>query len=225
MKALRYVTVRAVDHFSAMGRRNAVFIWIPKTAGTSLFEALKLSGCRKFKKLEAVTGKFSPIGLVTFGHMNYAELAARGVVTEQFNSSSFKFSFSRNPFARAASLYLYSKKIGVIDPETKFADCLAMIRNDGCPPNGLYNRHGLSQWNPQTSWIDGITMDFIGRVESIAEDYLVLQQRLGLQPTTIQVLNQSQTKDYRTIFDANAVELVRQIYRSDFDRFEYSDRL
>lgn len=227
MKAKRflYAIARVADHVSALGKRDAVFIWVPKTAGTSLYDALKKSGCRKFKKLEAVTGKFSQKGLVTFGHLSYAELVASGVVSKRFDENSFKFSFSRNPFARAASLYFYSRKYSLIDEGAKFIDCLELLKQVGCPRVGLYNHQGMSQWNPQTAWLEGVNMDFVGQVETISEDYIELQRQLGLRPATIKVLNRSQTQDYRNIYDAKSIELVRQIYRSDFERFEYSERL
>lgn len=224
-KSLRYALARVADRVASAGKRNAVFIWIPKTAGTSVFDALAKEGCRKFKKLDAAAGKFCQKGLVTFGHMNYAELVRRQVVSTDFDNSAFKFCFVRDPFARAVSLFFYSHKIGAVGRGVRFVDCLKRLREIGCPPVGLYNREGMSQWNPQTAWLENIDMDFVGKVETIDSDFAELQRKLGLCSPSLNVLNKSHSKDYRSLYCAESVDLVRDIYRQDFERFGYRDNL
>lgn len=224
-KSFRYAAARIADRVASAGKRNAVFIWIPKTAGTSVFNALAIEGCRKFKKLDAAAGKFCQKGLATFGHMNYAELVKQQVVSADFDKSAFKFCFVRDPFARAVSLFYWSKKTGAIGQDVNFVDCLWRLREQGCPSVGLYNRDGLSQWNPQVAWIENIDMDFVGKVESIDADFSELQRKLGLHAPSLDVLNRSHSYDYRSVFCAESVDLVRDIYRQDFERFGYRDSL
>jgi hypothetical protein len=93
---------------------NSIFIWIPKTAGTSLFRALSENGCRKFKSIEHIKRVFHPSGLVTFAHLSLANLVDEGYVPLDYYNNSFRFTFVRHPEARMISLYRYLQKKNVI---------------------------------------------------------------------------------------------------------------
>ncbi|NNJ71462.1 MAG: sulfotransferase family 2 domain-containing protein, partial [Kiritimatiellales bacterium] len=80
------------------GRPNAVFIWIPKTAGTSIWQAMDVP---KLKSLHLAKHRFAGHGPVTFCHMDYARLVEKGYISQTFNDSAYKFTFVRNPYDRA----------------------------------------------------------------------------------------------------------------------------
>lgn len=86
---------------------DMLFIWIPKTAGSSVFALLETTlGMQKLKTFQEVA-RFRNRGPVTFGHMHYLSLLQAGIVKPEFHSRAFKFAFARNPYARIASLYNY----------------------------------------------------------------------------------------------------------------------
>ncbi len=94
------------DCFVSRNQPDVVFIWIPKSAGTSIYNAIH---ARKFKTIEKVKYRFCGKGIVTFGHMSYAELLRQGYISEKFDARSFKFAIVRDPYDRAVSLYEYLK--------------------------------------------------------------------------------------------------------------------
>ena len=92
------------DTVGALRNQDAVFLWIPKTAGATLYKALDIHICTKLLELPWAKLRFRNRGLVTFGHMEYAQLVKAGVVGSHFDEGAFKFCFSRNPYSRAVSL-------------------------------------------------------------------------------------------------------------------------
>src|SRR6056297_2341307 len=87
------------DMVGSVRNRDAVFLWIPKTAGATLYSALDRHICTKLLHLTAARIRFRNKGLVTFGHMDYAQLVEIGLVRARFDQSAFKFCFSRNPYS------------------------------------------------------------------------------------------------------------------------------
>lgn len=106
---------------------NAIFIWIPKTAGTSLFRALSENGCRKFKSIEHIKRVFHPSGLVTFTHLSLASLVDEGYVPLDYYNNSFRFTFVRHPEARMISLYRYLQKKNAIPLSVSLEELLDQL--------------------------------------------------------------------------------------------------
>jgi hypothetical protein len=212
-----------LNHYlRSIGKKNAVFIWIPKSAGSSVFEILHKNGCPKLKHIQLVKYSFPQKGLVTFGHMDYKKLVKNGYISEKFNKSSFKFCFSRNPYDRAVSLYFYLKKTNRIDQNWSFLSFCRYLRQHGCEKIGLYNRHGLSQCNPQVKWIEGIHMDYCGKVEHIQKDLLKVLDALELPASKVLHLNITRHQKYRDYYCNESKQIVEEFYEKDFRFFNYN---
>ena len=170
---------KAHARLSAVGRRNSVFIWIPKNAGKSSFNLYHRFGSAQLcKTLHQVVYRFPQRGHVTFRHMDYADLVRSNYVSPEFDRSSYKFCFSRNPFARAVSLYIY------LCGESKdftFLNFCRQLSQNGAHPVGLYNRKRNSQCNPQIRWIENLDVDFVGQVENISDDIAQVMTTIGLR--------------------------------------------
>ena len=135
------------DYWRARSQPDAVFIWIPKSAGTSVHAAI---GARKRKTLRSIRFGFCQRGIVTFSHIAYAQLLESRLVSESFNSRAFKFAIVRDPYDRAVSLYVYLRdKAGIVPVSWSFLDLMRHLVDKGISPIGLYNTFGLSQCNPQ----------------------------------------------------------------------------
>lgn len=133
---------------------NLLFVWIPKTAGTTLFNTLRDAlGMQKRQSIELFLS-FPQRGAVTFGHVSYLDLLALGIVSKDFHESAYKFAFVRNPYDRAISLFNYFKEHERINRNRSFSAFLDDI-HISCPPIGMYNVCGISQANPQANWICG----------------------------------------------------------------------
>jgi hypothetical protein len=203
------------------GRRNAVFIWIPKTAGTSIWKAMDTP---KLKSLHLAKHRFTGSGPVTFCHMDYAQLVRDGYVSRAFDESAYKFTFVRNPYDRAVSLFYYMKRIRKrkVDPDISFLDFYRSFKENGFTPIGLYNRKGLSQCNPQVRWTEHIKLDYIGKLETIDKDTALIMGALGLQYTSVEKMNVTAHPDYAHCYCPESKQLIEDLYREDFETFEYA---
>ena len=218
--------MKLINSWRVRNRPNICFIWIPKTAGTSVFKWLHGQiGMRRYLRLDYVKGAFPNIGPATFGHMNYLGLLAEGLVKQEYNQSAFKFAFVRNPYSRAASLYYYLCRVGTLDKNVSFKGFLQKVAR-GVEPTGLYNVMGLSQCNPQVDWIcdkeSRVWVDYLADMETFSNHINFLSEKLCI-PSNI--YHENQTVRIRTLSDLYAdtecIEFVKDIYRKDFEILGY----
>lgn len=229
-KASRFIAYsthlpRAVNAKRSKSQPEILFVWIPKSAGTSMYAWLRDEiGMLKLKEPSAVRGGFAGSGPVTFGHMDINLLVQRGLVQNAYLDRAFKFAIARNPFSRALSLYSYLKRRNRV--HGSFSDFLSTVAK-GVEPLGLYNSRGLSQANPQTRWIKRVNgtllIDRFWKLEDLAACTPDLRACLGANGEP-PVLNRSRNApDAAELLRAQDVDLIRKIYRDDFEFFEYSD--
>lgn len=204
--------------------RNSVFIWIPKTAGTSVYEMLGSPPLLKTRHL--IRTRFANKGLVSFGHVDYGLLLRDGYVSAEFDRTAYKFAFCRNPYARMVSLYFYSQRVGRLSAEISFLDFCRQLADHPCEPVGLYNSDGLSQCNPQCRWLEGFGVDFVGRVESLQTDLSVALKELGGELNAeVPQLNSTTHREYQNYYCSESRALVEHLYEDDFAAFGYEKDL
>ena len=201
--------------------QNAVFIWIPKTAGTSVFTSLQDANCEIFKTKETIESDFPNEGVVTFGHVHYPLIKKANLVSDEFDRGSWKFCFCRNTYDRFLSLHSYLQKYDVVPTSTTFEDFCRQVGRDGCPPVGLYNQLGISQCNPQTHWLEGVDIDFIGRFENIGRDLRFVRKNLGLKSSAPPHMNKSHRPALAEGYTQETADIIYDFYRDDFDVFGY----
>jgi hypothetical protein len=148
---------------------NICFIWVPKTGGTSIYTWLKEEiGMLKLKTVEDIVKHFPQKGAFTFGHISYKDLIRKKIIGEEYDRKSYKFTFVRNPYDRALSLYYYFQKHNRIEKSMTFYNFLNFI-DKNMDHIGLYNLKGLSQCNPQVEWlIDNkreLIVDYVAKFE------------------------------------------------------------
>ena len=219
---LRSRLPRSLRRRQTQDQRDAVFLWIPKSAGTSIVTLLE---AQKLKSVEGVRYLFPGSGVAAFGHMDYRSLVDESLIPASFDASAFKFCFVRNPYARALSLWRYLQKIDRLGVREGFEAFLAGLMEDGCEPIGLYNSRRNSQCNPQVRWLEGVEVDFIGRVESIQRDYDLIAEKLGLRAGTVPMLNTTTGQSVSDAYSLEAKAMVDVIYAEDFERFGYPREL
>jgi hypothetical protein len=207
---------------------NALLVWIPKTAGTSLNSLLTHAGGQTFLSIQEARRYFRNRGIVTFGHISIPHLREAGIITDEFHNSALKFAFVRNPFDRTVSLFEYSRLIGKIPATMGFPTFCQMIKDHAFEDIGDYNHLGLSQLNPQVRWLIGakgeLCVDFLGRFESFADDVQIVLRRLNLPITggAVPHDNRSQRMPTESYYSDAQVEAVQHAYRCDFEAFGYS---
>lgn len=204
---------------------DAVFIWIPKSAGTSLFDSLSKLGCVKCKSIRSLKRAFPQRGLVTFGHMDYVALLETGLVSADFDQRSKKFAIVRNPYERAVSLYFYirdrHKHFEHWRKIPSFEEFLEIIAAGFYDRIGLYNVKGLSQANPQIEWTRGINLDYIGRVEDMVESTAAIGKLIDRHLPEPEWLNRGRTSASGDLLTKHARYLIDSIYDEDFEQFAY----
>ncbi len=214
--------------FAAFRTRNsqpAVFIWIPKSAGTSVWRLLAQNGGIQYFTYEQVRDVFPNQGIATFGHMNYASLLDDGLITDAYDGSAEKYVVVRNPFDRAVSLYLHLQRIGVVPEAMRFEMFTELVRQENFEKVGRSNRSGLIQCNCQISWLEhdpGLSSTVVGRFEDLDAFVNVLRSRLGISGS-LSISNESPgRRHYRSYYSSRlARQNIQEYYLPDFEAFEY----
>ena len=188
---------------------NAVFLHIPKTAGLSIEQSLALWSLRNHHRIRR---NFDQEGVVSFGHMNYLKLLRLKYVSEEFDKSAWKFCFCRNPYDRAVSHYFYArwKHPEILDPALSFLDFTRTI------PGGKKGK-----FQPQSNWIEGVGVDFIGRYENLEEDVRLIAKKLKRTVLNLIHRNSSHHKSYPKYYCEESKANIEQFYSIDFKTFDY----
>lgn len=177
-----------------------LFVHIPKTAGTSILNVLKDKGLDPWDRRSVEYPR---------GHLPLVLLKQQNVVAE----SIFSFAVVRNPYTRTYSCFHQFNKTNKTN--ISFTEYLKNIQRNNISritpllhlPQYLYviNEHGV------------ISTDKLYRFEDLSELQNDFGLKLGFDNTGKYVI-ELYNKDYTN----EAIDLVQKIYKSDFERFEYS---
>lgn len=217
---------RAVQAGMLRGTPDCVFVWIPKTAGTSLYHWLRDNlGLHKMNIPRDYLA-FPGFGAATFGHVHYLSLLHQGTVPRGFHDRAYRFAMVRDPYKRVASLYNYLR----IDQgyEAEFPRFLEEVRLNRVPI-GLYNHKGLSQTNPQVDWLLDWDGEFITqetfKVEEIDATLKSLCTRFSISaPPKMERRNVSQSFVSAGDFDRETLDKINEMYTRDFELLNYVKR-
>lgn len=188
--------------------QNCIFIHIPKVAGTSITEAIS-----------AGTGRRTHLPWYVYYSAN-----------PLFFSQAFKFSFVRNPWDRVFSAYEYLRLGGnqMGDGRTSAAvrtyDTFDnfVVRGLG---EGRFRNHLL--FLPQAEFVlngDGdLAVDFVGKFETLDEDFATVAKTLGIMQRTIPKRNSSRQRNaYQANYKSEkSISVVSEIYKQDICAFSY----
>ena len=194
-------------------KHKLFFIHIPRTAGTSIYEALDLDYCRHYTW--------------QYHYINHSS------VWYKYN----KFSIVRNPYTRAVSTYNYIKmdesywhSVSGNAPDGKHIDydfCTNHTFKETI--NELYSNFldgSLSgdEWLRQTFFIfhkDRLMVDDILKFENLPDNFYNLMNRYGINGVELPTLNSSNTSNYMRYYDKELKNKVYEIYKEDFNELNY----
>lgn len=206
--------------------KNIIFIWIPKTAGTSIWSHLVKQG-NSVDKLWIQPDKFKNQKIVTFGHISIPSLLSQGIMSAYYFNNSFKFAFVRNPWDRLVSLYYYFRSNRTYKKRyiSTIKDFDFFCKNLHVPTIGFYNVKGLSQCNNQADWLldkDGrLLVDFIGRFENLQEDYKKVCDIIGLKPIRLPHLKKTKRYHYSVYYNKETKQIIADRFKKDIGMFNY----
>lgn len=179
-----------------------LFVHIPKTAGTSILNVLKDKGLDPWDRKSVEYPR---------GHLPLVILKQQNIVSE----SVFSFAVVRNPYTRTYSCFHQFNKTNKTN--ISFSEYLKNIQRNNISritpllhlPQYLYviNEHGV------------VSTDKIYRFEDLSELKNDFDLELGFDNPGKYVV-ELYNKDYTN----ETIELVHKIYKSDFERFGYSEQ-
>ena len=176
------------------------FVHINKTGGTSVVRALG----------------------IRFQHLTAQEM--RQKLGDDRWEGRYTFSFVRNPWDRVVSLYHFRVKTnqtGLGENPIPFSDWTRLCFRDRDP--AYYNKPKM--FAPQTEWLagpaGGIDVDFVGRFERLNDDFAIAAEAIGKPGIALPHLKSSSRGDYRTYYDADAIQVVGDAFASDVTTFGY----
>jgi hypothetical protein len=143
-------------------------------------------------------------------------------------SEYFKFTFVRNPWDRLLSAYMFLKKGGLNEMDRAWAEThLAPFETFDQFVLEWVNEENVWSWVhfiPQHHFIcdtQGVVkMDFVGRQESIREDFDVVKQRLSID-IELPVLNKTRARSHHGYYTEETREIVSRVYARDIELFDY----
>ena len=178
-----------------------IFIHINKTAGTSIGNA---------------------IGLPVKHHQTAREVIA-SIGRDKWDTA-YKFTLVRNPWDKVVSHYEYRRKRNKTQVATRGISFAEWVKKTYGPEKDLFYYDNLRAFQPQVEWLKNdegkIDIDFIGKFETINEDYDQIRNAIGLE-TDLPHLNASKRKGYQSYYDAETREIVANWFREDIEAFGY----
>lgn len=223
---------------------RCIFIHIPKNAGQSI-ETVFLNILGLTWKTRAPLllreNDIPELGPPRLAHLTANDYVNCKYLPQDTYDAYFKFAFTRNPWTRAVSFYKYMGK----GSGKNFRE---FIKEDFF--SGIYKK---KYWfvMPQTEYILDTTgnqiVDFVGKFETLQDDFNLVCERIGIPPTSIphannstdrspskrkqiklkilgalgkvsNVENHPNTSDY---YDDETVALIGDLYRTDIEHFGY----
>jgi hypothetical protein len=194
---------------------NYIFIHVPKSAGQS------------------VTSRLGGISRSLPGH------APLFHIEPDIRAGRLAFGFVRNPWARLVSVYAFicAKRVGK-NESVSYQRAVQEMGFDRWLTEDAFFMHQDRLWRTpelapiqrrtQMFWLDGC--DFIGRVETLEQDFREVAERIGLKPSWRERLgfgravphrNRSSHGDYRTYYTDHAAAFVATHFAPEIERFGY----
>jgi hypothetical protein len=216
---------------------RAIFLHIPKTAGTSITNLIEPE--LRWNDLVLGGTQFGErIGMAyreRFGlskHMTAREV--RMIVGEDLWKAYFKFAIVRHPYTRLVSFYNWKKgAISRASPDSPLWHWPATEAFLKSSNFSEFIRHekflsSRAAW-PQADWLcdeaGTCLVDFVGRFEELGSAIQIVAKRLGLLSVDLQVHNSSNAESSPGDLMQGNYEFVQDFYRRDLEMFCYDPKL
>lgn len=210
-------------------KKKIIFIHVPRCGGTTIEKNLWKNEFNKDFDFDMSDEKHLLQGFVDKYRNKYQYDGLQHLTFHNIkkiypaeSQNYFKFSFIRNPYSRIASTYAgvmtFRKDLRnflVVYKDTSFKNFLHLIKN---------NLH--THWLPINMFFSENDLDFIGRFENFDNDLDKLKNLTNINLIKKNFsgdLNFSEKFNYLKFYEDNeCIDLVNEIYKKDFDRFNYS---
>jgi len=194
--------------------KRFVYVQVPKVACTSIKQALLPAFGVEWQEGDRTVHNSL--------RKSKARVSKRTLSRPRFRNA-YRFSFVRNPFDRVVSAYFSKVKNtrrnllrqpGVYTgmPFGEFVEVVCAA------PDGEADQHIRSQW----TFLDGVRMDFVGRMENMGDDWARVVGAIGVPPDLPHANRSGAREGYRYFYDDELARKVAERYRDDLEMFGYS---
>lgn len=186
------------------GIDSLAFIRIPKTGGTSIISVIESLDHEHRDKLTYVC---------TDKHLNVIDL-----------HDTSTFAFVRNPWDRAVSSWKFGSWHD--DWNMSFLEfCRNLKTLDIYPSTKIATSGLLLHVCEQHTFVineeSGTRADFIGKFESLQQDFNTVCSMVDLPPQTLPHLNRTNHKHYTEYYNDETKQIVAECYARDIEYFNY----
>jgi hypothetical protein len=219
---------------------QCLFVHIPKVAGQSVeqFFMNRLGLDWDADRNEVLLGdnEDRTRGTQKLAHLSASEYVDDGFISQDEYDRLFKFSFVRDPFQRLVSEYRYRNYFH----HRSFRDFVL----NKLPQPGWDDkyRHVMPQYEMLHDREGRLLVDFVGRFESLQNDFDRVCDKLGIEDSALPHRNPSNKKSrnlkrrarnflfrngegnkksYREFYDEETLDAVSRYYRKDIETFGY----
>lgn len=203
---------------------RAVFIHVPKTAGTSV-NAWLCSGLERFNlRSRGLKKYYEPPQedyFVYLGHLNPDYPIESGLYSSKQFEKSFSFAFVRNPYDRLASLYFHLRRHDNF--EASMPEFLIALKNPDLFPSASIRRRAVHMARPMSNWLSPVTWNgpkAIFRIEEVDEALRVLASELEIYKP-MPIIGET-TRKVEFELQQDSIKVIQEMYAEDFNRFGYS---
>lgn len=212
-------------------KMKKLFIWIPRTGGTSIWAAIDSKETAKTRTSQRIVHTrqwYSNVDITTFEHQGFKSLpqAIREAYTPE---TTDVFTVVRNPWDRLVSIY-ERLRTGRIDEQRALKTmCIYDMTFEGyvrefvllnlhSKVNSPYREGGWSFANPQVSWINSYLQPDAIRVFRFEK----LQEVFDWLGLPICHHNAVSHKPYQEYYTPELRDAVGEFYKQDIETFSYS---
>ncbi|MCK4709668.1 MAG: sulfotransferase family 2 domain-containing protein [Gammaproteobacteria bacterium] len=220
---------------------KCIFVHIPKVAGQSVehffLNKLGLSWDTEKDQLYLINNKDPAKGTEKLAHLAASEYVSCGHISQQMFDDYYKFSFVRNPWARIVSEYRYRNYL-------RYKSFKDFVINK-MPPPGFDDkyRHVMPQYDMLYDENGKCLVDFVGRFESLQQDFDKVCDHLSFEDSKLPYVNSSEKKSrilrrkiknliyrngesdkkhYTEFYDNETIDAVSEYYKNDIETFKYT---
>lgn len=188
---------------------KCIFIHVPKVAGSSI------------ERVIYQTDKW------LVGHVKASDYTKFD--KDKFDSY-FSFGFIRNPYDRVVSAYHYLKNDSPDPCDIKwgrlhinnltFEEFILSLQDEEFKEEILSKNHFSFQYKYLCDKNMNILVNFIGKFEKLDNDFKKILNILRRKDSLVHI-NKSKHLNYRDYYNSQTYKIIREIYRDDFEIFDY----
>ena len=194
-------------HRPVFESRKAMFIHVPKAAGTSIIKA--------FTQGDVCKGMSDPFRGYTAPAQYYKHFFG-----DQFFNSVYKFAFVRNPWDRLLSAYSYLERMNWLKYLGKTGSFKNFVKNWITKKRLYKDVHLIPQHYFICDSNGKLLVDYLGRFETLNDDIQAISNQINFN-IDIKHFNKSTHDNYRNIYDEEMKTIVETLYEEDIHLFNY----